>query len=320
MTDNTEQSGRFCTNCGSQVRPGSSFCTNCGASFSSEAGESGSSQQGPPLTELLGSLAGSFRTKLRGAGGSLGGLPRKGLEWFRDLPAIPKMVIAGVVLLVLFTLLSPLVLIAAAILLAVSITALIIRFSRRDSVGDSVRGWGAVAVASLVMVLVFGGISNVIYGGPSETVVYEPGSSEPSGQESGGSSADMGESAEDIASGLESQYAAEADRIIASATELGDRQIELYNFCLEFCGGESYAERVQNMQEMDQLLEEAEALDPPVGYEEGHSAFVSGVETVNEIAFRIATSQIGGAEIDSLSQDAVDYFDQSYAFLLQEVE
>jgi hypothetical protein len=63
-------------------------------------------------------------------------------------------------LLVLLILLSPLAIIIAALLFGVSIIALIIRVAQRRLL----KGWGIAAVASLVLMVTFGAMSDVLYG------------------------------------------------------------------------------------------------------------------------------------------------------------
>jgi hypothetical protein len=93
-------------------------------------------------------------------GNILRDMPSRMVGWFKDLPSIPKLVIAGVVLLILLVTLSPVAVGLAALALGVSIIALIIRVTQRGSL----TGWGIAAVASLVMMLAFGGISESLYG------------------------------------------------------------------------------------------------------------------------------------------------------------
>lgn len=95
--------------------------------------------------------------KSRGA--NLGDAPARVINWFRDMPSVPKLVVVGLVLLLILTVLSPLALIAAALLFGVSFIALIIRVVQRGSI----RGWVIVAVASLASLFVFGGISDALY-------------------------------------------------------------------------------------------------------------------------------------------------------------
>ncbi len=81
--------------------------------------------------------------------------------WFRDLPGVPKLAIAGLVLLILVTLLSPLALVAAVLVFGISVVALIVRVAQRGAV----LRWGGVAVVSLLLTFTFGVISNALYGG-----------------------------------------------------------------------------------------------------------------------------------------------------------
>ena len=79
------------------------------------------------------------------------------------LPLIAKvlLVIATLVLLGLSVLLSPFVVLLALLLLLVAIFALLIRIIRRRPL----RTWGLIALASLLLVIVFSGISSALYGG-----------------------------------------------------------------------------------------------------------------------------------------------------------
>ncbi len=82
------------------------------------------------------------------------------MEWFRDLPGTPKLILVGLAVLVLLVLLSPVAAIIAALLFGVSIIALIIRVTQKGSI----KNWGIVAVASVVLMFTFGGISDALYG------------------------------------------------------------------------------------------------------------------------------------------------------------
>lgn len=162
---------KYCTNCGAEARPGIKFCVSCGASLTQEPLESSPANLQPPprsdqppvdalresLERLRQRLAGVF-TKIRGA--NLGDAPAKAINWFRDLPSVPKLILVGLVLLLVLTILSPLVVVVAALGLGVSIIGLIIRVAQRGSV----RGWGITAVSFLVLVFVFGSVSNAMYG------------------------------------------------------------------------------------------------------------------------------------------------------------
>ncbi len=69
--------------------------------------------------------------------------------------------VAAIFVLGLLVLLSPLVVVLAVLVLIVAIFALLIRVLRRRPL----RTWGAVAATSLLLVVVFSGITNALYGG-----------------------------------------------------------------------------------------------------------------------------------------------------------
>jgi len=149
-----------------------SFCVSCGTPVVPVAGDPGPSSPGPDspdlLRSLLGDLRGSVRQSvdgLRGAFSGIGtdgirGLPRRALGWFRGLSGIPKLVLVGLVILVLLVVLSPVVMVVAALLLVVSVVVLVVRAVQKKPVLK----WGGAAVASVVMMLTFGGISGALYG------------------------------------------------------------------------------------------------------------------------------------------------------------
>lgn len=173
MLENTgsERSQGNCANCGAEIRPGTAFCISCGAPLTPEPEEPGPtnpeqnpSEEQSPFDSLLVQLRGTvirLREFISGsATDNLRRLPGRALSWFRDLPGAPKLVLVGVTVLVLLVLLSLVALLAAALLFGVSLIALVIRMSQ----GGSLKGWSMVAVASLVSVFVFGGISGALYG------------------------------------------------------------------------------------------------------------------------------------------------------------
>jgi micrococcal nuclease len=86
------------------------------------------------------------------------------VRWFNALPTWARIVIVLIVLAVLVVM-SPLVVLLAVLLLVLSVIALIVRAAMRRPL----RSWGITAVASLVAILVFSGVSEALYGGaPSE--------------------------------------------------------------------------------------------------------------------------------------------------------
>ncbi len=87
--------------------------------------------------------------------------------WAKTLLALAALVVAA-----LLVLLSPLVVILAFLVLIVAVFALVIRLLRHRSL----RRWGIIAATSLVVLLVFTGISNALYfgGQPEQANSPEP--------------------------------------------------------------------------------------------------------------------------------------------------
>ncbi len=92
---------------------------------------------------------------------------------FRNLPSIPKIIIVGLLAVVLLVLLSPVMRVVAITVFGVSILALVVRGVQRKSI----REWGIIAVASLVLIPVFGGVSGVFYGSENAPVYSDSGGS-----------------------------------------------------------------------------------------------------------------------------------------------
>jgi hypothetical protein len=170
-TGGADQPQRYCTNCGAQVRPGTAFCVSCGASLTPGAQEVGPTNPGPTPSEGS-SLFDTLLVQLRRAvnrlreilsgvdANDLRRLPGRILGWFRDLPSVLTLVLVGSIVVILAVLLSPLAALISALVFGVSVIALIVRVAQRGSV----KGWGTVAVASLVLMFAFGGISGALYG------------------------------------------------------------------------------------------------------------------------------------------------------------
>jgi hypothetical protein len=87
--------------------------------------------------------------------------PQNLLQRIKDLPLAVK--IAGLVVgaLLMLTVLSPLGFVVALLLFGVSFIGLIVRLGQ----GRSIKGWGIIAVVSLVFAFVFAGVSDALYGG-----------------------------------------------------------------------------------------------------------------------------------------------------------
>lgn len=180
MSEGT-QPGRYCRNCGTEIRPGMTFCVSCGTPVTPVGGGPGPSSPGFDLPERMRSFLGDLRRSLwqsrDGLSGTFSGfgtdgikrIPRRALNWFRDLSGVPKLVLVGLVLLVLLIVLSPVAVIVAGLLFGVSIIALIIRVAQKGSL----KNWGLVAVGSMVLMFAFGGISGALYGGVAGVLPLE---------------------------------------------------------------------------------------------------------------------------------------------------
>ncbi len=111
-------------------------------------------------------------------------LPNRIINWFKDLPSVPKLMIVGLVLLLL-TVLSPIARVVAFVFFVVSAVLLIQRTIQREPL----RGWIIAVIGSVVLIPVFGGISGAIYGsdtgsgevGESESSYAAPDSQDPEG-------------------------------------------------------------------------------------------------------------------------------------------
>src|SRR5215218_4040802 len=100
--EGSEQQQRYCTNCGAEIREGTSFCISCGTPLTAGAQEPPPHPEPPPsrgpspfdnLLHRVGGIFGRAREGLEGTG--TGRLPGGGVEWFRQLPTIPKLLIVG---------------------------------------------------------------------------------------------------------------------------------------------------------------------------------------------------------------------------------
>jgi hypothetical protein len=180
--EGSEQQQRYCTNCGAEIRPGTSFCVSCGTPLTAGAQEPPPPHPEPPPSEgaspfdnlllRVRRILNRARNGFAGVGNDFGrGSSGSALEWVRQLSTIPKLLVVGLVVglvllvllvwLVLVAVLSPVTGIVCGGLFGVSIIALIIRVAQRRSV----RNWAIVAVASVVLMVTFGGISDFVYGG-----------------------------------------------------------------------------------------------------------------------------------------------------------
>src|SRR5215211_8216732 len=102
-----EQPQRYCGNCVAEIRSGNAFCVSCGAPVTAESGEPGPSPSGSDLPRRLRPFLDDLRRSLRQSADGLRNtfsgfntdvirrLPRRAMDWYRDQPGIPKLVLVG---------------------------------------------------------------------------------------------------------------------------------------------------------------------------------------------------------------------------------
>ncbi len=201
----------YCRSCGAQTRPGDAFCTSCGQRFGPEPGASERVPPGNPtgqavptgeaLGEKIRNLVGSLEGLWASHGGTLRGVPRSTVRWFRGLPGVAKLAILGLVGLGLLIVLSPVALLAVALVFGASLIGLIVRSGQRAPLW----GWGIIAAASFVLVIALAGVSGAPYG---------TGSSPRSGQDASSASTPVNDEPND-GTGEESAYDSQYDRPLA---------------------------------------------------------------------------------------------------------
>src|SRR5215211_4803505 len=161
---------RYCTSCGSQVRPGNAFFTSCGARLipsldkseqahpqvpSSPRPQGPSSRApGPVLRETPGS---SRRSSPLNAGEPWRALAW-GVRWFRELPLATKVLAAAPLLLVALAILLLLRRLGVALAVLMFVVCLVV-FAVRVSRGEPLKGWAIAAAASFVLAFVLSGAS-----------------------------------------------------------------------------------------------------------------------------------------------------------------
>ena len=155
MTESTGQSQRYCSNCGAEVRPGASFCVSCGVNLAPRMPGAAQQDQSTPTSP---------------GGGTSPSIHQRVVQWFKDLPGTPKLILVALILLVVIVPISPVIAVLAAIMLGISIVALFIRVAQ----GNSLKRWGITALASLLLAFTFSGISGALYSiGSVENAEYD---------------------------------------------------------------------------------------------------------------------------------------------------
>lgn len=180
MTD-SEQPHKYCHTCGAEQKAESNFCVTCGKHLVPPPEGLSSASSAPPLPNPPPSFYDGAQEKLQGGlrwlrasspdlnRGALKRLLRRALQWFKSFPGVLKLAIVGLIMLMLLTILSPLALVAAALVFGVSIVVLIVRVTQQKSFGS----WGLVAAISLVLLFTFGSLSEILYGVGLPEIVSE---------------------------------------------------------------------------------------------------------------------------------------------------
>lgn len=191
--ENNERFQRHCTNCGAALRAGTGFCVSCGVPVGVPSGQGSEhprrAYSEPRSSTAIGSLSNSLQEKLEGLGQWFSGsrsilgtrdmrrILGRAVNWFRNVPSVPKLVIVALVLLALLVVLSPLVQVVCIIAFLVSVAILILHGVRRRFVPR----WGIVTLASLILIPVFGGISGALYGTADYRITDKEGGTAPNG-------------------------------------------------------------------------------------------------------------------------------------------
>ncbi len=304
MSEGSGQPQRYCRNCGAEVRSGTSFCVSCGTPVDGGPASPGPDHSSsPPPTPPQRSLADtltppqrSFADTLRGTfsgltrlfpnvrsssgRATLSGLTSRGINWFRDLPSVPKLVLVGLLLLLLLTVLSPVARVVAIIVFVVSAVVLTVRAIQRKPL----RGWVVAVVGSLLLIPVFDGVSGAIYGsdsgsgeaGESESLYDASSSPETPGTQNGGSeteapSADAPSSPYDIAPSTSSMpyY-----RVVSASAAMGqcilrvqmETEFDLYREDTELVFNDIGAQTVGKCGYVDLTVENYNDVEVPQGF------------------------------------------------------
>ncbi len=301
----------FCASCGAKIRAGTSFCISCGARVAPNTETPASAQDAVALdseNEPEGG-AGSTRTAqgepqaARPTGSSADSqygaeasttskFLNRVINWFRNLSSLSRLLLVGLLLLLLLTVLSPIARVVAIIAFVVSAALLVIRAIRREPI----KGWGVVALASFVLIFVFGSVSSVLYGSGFASLV--------------GTDDESGDSSE--VGTAEKEYLRGTDTIFDETIGRINDQTDLYYACNDYCSQSNYTLLDEYAQDIDGLLARARTFEPPEGYEESHDAFLSGMELASTRASLMAEEKIGGPEIERMIEEGDRVFNQSY--------
>ncbi len=230
-------------------------------------------------------------------------LPNRIINWFKDLPSVPKLVIVGLALLLLLTILSPVVRVVAIVVFVVSAIVLAVRAIQRKPL----RGWIIAVIGSLVLIPIFGGISGAIYGNDFR----DSGGSDGSGEIAGSAGDDQ---FLDSLSEAEVEYIEQTISIANETASLVNRQIELNDQCGGSCFVSETAmqETKNNVERMNESVANASQITPPQGYENSYEAFLNSWNKRYELMnyLQMGTLQ-GDTYLNSLMLDGNNYQSQA---------
>jgi hypothetical protein len=155
--DGFERGGElFCSRCGTRLSGSANFCPSCGAARDAERTPEPGAQQQARLSPVASLRSGSGTGFTR-----IAALPL----WVKVLLAMTALIGLG-----LSVVLSPFMAIMASLVLLVAVFAILIRKIRRRPL----RRWGSIALASLLLLVVFSGISYALYGTGQPKQVSSP--------------------------------------------------------------------------------------------------------------------------------------------------
>jgi hypothetical protein len=149
------QQQQYCPSCRAESKPGDAFCASCGTRLIQEYEKEDPRREGASTTDAPSKPSTGILS-----GDALRGLPENLLQRFKGLPIALK--VAGVIVVVVLLLLilfSPVALVAAMLLLGVSVVAAI-----KGRQGRSAKMWRTVAVAAFVLTFAFAGVYDALYG------------------------------------------------------------------------------------------------------------------------------------------------------------
>lgn len=216
--------------------------------------------------------------------------PASAIGWFRDLHSVPKLVLAGLALLTLLVVFSPLVFRVGEILVVVSIVVVAVKAYRRKSL----RAWGFVAAAAIPVTLLCGLTANLVH-----------------------NTAFLGGIGYEL-SGEEKEYVADVERVEGELLNLAAEQGRLVQAYPNISMAD-YWETV-DLLAVSLYVDEAREMQVPSGCEAHHEIWKKGI---NNVAYTYDTASeylLTGSEedrsfIDTFSRDADEALDEAGGLL-----